>query len=414
MRKLKILWFCNRLIEKHDVGNTGTWIDSMSKGLVDTGVILLASITTGKVRGLVRSDYGQIKQWIVPFSAKLNKDGLPKARIVNFYLTVINDFEPDIIHIWGTESFAGLITSRRMINLPTLLEMQGSIVSIARVYHGCLTFKEQFLCIGIKEILMQSTIFQQKKQYSKWAVFEEEIITNHKNITALSKCMEAHVKAVNPKATLYHNEIVLRDIFYNSNKWLYTGNSTIFAFSSSSAPYKGLHVLIRMLEILKKNNPKIQLRIAGAYKKKGIRKDGYINWIRKEIKHSNLDSNITWLGAIGGEQIVEELLNCSVAVFPSFIESYGLTHAEAMAVGTPCVCSFNGGYSYLGEDEKTTLFFSPGDHIMCAFQIERLLFNRELAESISNMARIKTFLRNDKVEIIKHQIQIYKEVLNIN
>ena len=77
MHKFKILWFSNRLFEKPDRGFPGTWLDAMSKGLVYTGEEQLANITTGKVRGLVRSDYGQIQQWIVPGSGKLNKDGLP-------------------------------------------------------------------------------------------------------------------------------------------------------------------------------------------------------------------------------------------------------------------------------------------------------------------------------------------------
>jgi len=408
MHKLKILWFCNRLIEETDRGGTGTWFDAMAKGLVGTGEIQLANITTGKVGGLVSSDFGQIKQWIVPLSAKSNKYGLPKIGIVNFYLDIINDFAPDLIHIWGTESYAGLITARKMTNLPVLLEIQGLKGSIAKVFHGGLSFKEQLLCMGIREILLQSTIFHQKKQFRKWAVFEDEIISNHKNITILSKFMEAQVKAINPKANLFHNEIILRNIFYNSNKWLFTGEPIIFASSAYSAPFKGIHVIIDALKILKKNHPKIQLRIAGENKIK----DGYLSWIRKKIEYADMTPNIIWLGALDGEQIVDELRKCSLMVLPSYIESYGLAHAEAMAVGTPCVCSYNGGYSYLGEDEKTTLFFPPGDHIMCAFQIERVISNRELAESLSNMAMIKTLLRNDKEKIIKRQIQIYNEVIS--
>jgi len=411
MDKLKILWFSNTLVKKQDIGGTGTWLDAMSKGLVDTGKVQLANITTGKVKGLVRSDYGQIQQWIVPFSSMFDKNGLPEDRIVNYYLTAINDFEPDLIHIWGTESYAGLITARKMTNFPTLLEIQGLIGSIAKVYHGCLTFKEQFLCIGINEILTQSTIFQTKKRYSKWAVFEDEIISNHKNITVLSKFMEANVKAINPEANLFNNEIILREIFYKGNKWHFTGDPVIFASSAYPAPFKGLHIIIRAIEILIKKYPKIQLRIAGKNTMTGIKKDGYINWLIKEIKRANLASNIIWLGALNGEQLVEELSKCSLTVLPSYIESYGLAHAEAMAVGTPCVCSYNGGYSHLGEDEKTTLFFTPGDHIMCAFHIERLLNNRKLSESLSKMAMIKAFSRHDKEKIIGHQIEIYKEII---
>lgn len=411
MDKLKILWFSNKLINKQDIGGTGGWLDAMAVGLVDTGEIQLANITFGNVNRLLQTDYGQIKQWQVPYSPKFTKNGLPNTRVLNFYLDIVKEFDPDLIHIWGTESFAGLITARKATNHLTLLEIQGLKSSISKVYNGGLTFKEQLLCIGIKEILLRSSIFQLMNQYRKWAVFENEIIYNHTNITVLSKFMEANVKAINPEANLFNNEIILREIFYTGKKWHFTGVPIIFATSAYPAPFKGLHVIIRAIEILIKKYPKIQLRIAGKNTMTGIKKDGYINWLIKEIKRANLASNVIWLGALNGEQLVDELSKSSSIVLPSYNESYGLAHAEAMAVGTPCVCSYNGGYSHLGEDERTTLFFTPGDYVMCAFQIERILNDRKLSESLSKMAMIKTFSRHDKEKIIRNQIEIYNKII---
>ncbi len=414
MHKLKILWFSNKLIKKQDTGDSGAWLDAMAKGLIDSGQIQLAIITSGKVNEVVRRDFGEIMQWQVPYSSKYNKSGLPNSKIINFYIDIIKEFEPALIHIWGTESFVGLITARKMVNHPLLLEIQGLNRPISKIYHGGLSFKEQLSCIGIKEILLKSSIFQVKKRFAKSAVFEEEIIANHKNINVLSKFMEANVKAINPGVNLFHNEIILRDNFYIGNKWHFTGEPVIFASSAYAAPFKGLHIIIRALQILIKKYPKVQLRIAGRDSLSGIRRDGYIHWLRKEIERANLASNVIWLGALNGEQLVDELSKCSLMVLPSYIESYGLAHAEAMAVGIPCICAYNGGYSYLGEDEKTTLFFTPGDHIMCAFQVERLLTNRKLAESLSEKAMIKAFERHDKQKIIKHQIEIYKEIITEN
>lgn len=410
---MKILWFSNKFLQLQDNGITGTWLNALSEKLANTDQIQLGNITAGNVRNLERSDFGRIKQWVVPGSAKINKNGLPNNKIINFYLTAINDFKPDLIHVWGSESYSGLITARKLTTLPTLLEIQGSKASIARVYNGYLSIYEQILSIGIREILRKSTIFQQKKKFTKWTEFEDEIMSNHINISAPSKWMEAQVTAINPKAILFKNEIILRDLFYTCKKWQFSGKPTIFMSAAYSAPFKGFHIAIRAILILKKKYPDIQLRIAGFHKIKGIRRDGYINLVRKEIKRSNLDTNVIWLGALDGSQIVNELTNCSVVLLPSYIESYGLAHAEAMAVGSPCVCSFNGGSAYLAEDEKTSLFFPPGDYIMCSYQIERLLKDEVLAQSISGLARNKILLRNDPEKIVNQQIQIYRKILNI-
>ena len=283
MQNLKILWFSNRIIEKVDSRNTGTWLNTMSHGLMNTGEIALSNITQGKVKELVRRDEDSINQWIVPLTMKLNKEGLPVSRTIDYYLKVIDDVKPDLIHVWGTESYAGLITARKMALTPVLLEIQGIKGAIARIYDGRLTLREQYQCIGIKEVLMRSSIFHRNKQYRKWASFEQEMISNHKNITVLSPFMEAQVRAINPDANIFHSEIILRDIFYQGPRWQYTGKPVIFTLSANSAPFKGLHILIRAMTHLKKVYPDIELRIAGSHQFKGIRKDGYIDWILKEI-----------------------------------------------------------------------------------------------------------------------------------
>jgi glycosyltransferase involved in cell wall biosynthesis len=415
MKKMKILWLSNKILQDQETGGSGTWLDAMSNALMNKGTVELGNITSGNTNKLIRSDFGQIKQWILPVSAKLHRtNGLPGTKIVNLYLKAIKDFDPDLIHVWGTESFAGLITANRINNVPVLLEIQGTKGAIARVFHGGLSLYEQIQCIGIKEMIKGTMIFQNKRKYRRWGVFENEIILGHKYITASSRWMEANVRMINPNANVFFNEILLRNCFNTNKKWHFTGTPVLFTIAAYFSPFKGFHVAIRAIAHLKIKYPNIQLRIAGLHQTKGIRKDGYINWVKKEIKSLNLESNIIWLGALNGEQIAEELINSSAVVLPSYIESYGVVHIEAMAVGTPCVCSFNGGAAYLGEDDKTTLFFPPGDDIMCAFQIDRLLSGKELAESVSNKALETTLIRNNTESIVNRQIEIYNNILNGN
>jgi glycosyltransferase involved in cell wall biosynthesis len=411
MSRIKVLWLSNALFEKTDRGVTGTWLHAMSEGLIASGRIELGNITSGKVTGLVRSDHGEIKQWVVPLVRSTNRDGLPEGKIVNYYLAAIKEFDPDLIHIWGIESYPALITSRNSTKAPKLLEIQGIAGACAKFVDGGLSVGEMIKCIGLKEIILRSSVFQIRGSLKRWGRFEEEMIANHKFITAPSKWMQANVKVINPEAFLFQNEIPLRKEFFLSKRWKFSGLPVIFCSASSPSPYKGFHVIIRSLKLLKQNFPHIQLRIAGAHQLNGIRKNGYINWLNKLIKANGLESNVTWLGSLHSDQVIQELLNSSVMALPSYIESYGVAHAEAMALGIPCVCAFNGGSSYLAEDEKTALFFQPGDHVICANQISRLLLNEELAKSISSMAREKAMVRNNTNTIINNQIQIYEEVL---
>jgi glycosyltransferase involved in cell wall biosynthesis len=82
-----------------------------------------------------------------------------------------------------------------------------------------------------------------------------------------------------------------------------------------------------------------------------------------------------------------------------------------MMIGAPTVVSFTGGTSYLARDNETALFFPPGDEAMCAYQLDRLLLDRELGERLSILSRQKALVRNDRDQIIRQQMNIYRQVL---
>ena len=137
---IKILWFSNALLENTDRGITGTWLHAMSEGLTLSGKVILGIVTSGRVNNITRSEYQEIQQWIVPDAPISKKNGLPDQSIVQYYMDVIEEFQPDLIHVWGIESYPGLITARNAIEIPTLLEIQGIAGAVGKFVDGGLTF----------------------------------------------------------------------------------------------------------------------------------------------------------------------------------------------------------------------------------------------------------------------------------
>ncbi len=407
----KVLWFSNAALTPMDPGDTGTWLHAMADGLLKSGRITLGNVTTGPVTELTRADAVGFQQWIAPAARKIGKNGLPSSISVSGYLTAIEEFNPDFIHVWGAETFPGLLTARGIARRPALLEIQGLKGPLAELNRGGLTFTEQLRCIGLKEIARRSSIFQESAFFRRWGVFEQEIMRKHRLITTPSSWMAAHVLAANPHARLFRNEIPLRKELLSCKPWEFHGAPTIFCSASSPQPLKGLHTLIRAASILRVHFPDLQIHIAGAHQRKGLLLSGYVRWLNGEIRNAGLEPNVRWLGSINATQLCDELLRSSVAVFPSFAESYGVAHAEAMLVGTPAVCAFNGGSAYLAEDGKSSLFFQAGDHVVCANEVKRLIENRALAESLSNTARSVALRRHDPTTIVERQLEIYKGFL---
>ncbi len=222
----------------------------------------------------------------------------------------------------------------------------------------------------------------------------------------------AHVKAINPDAVLFPTELALREPFYGVPEWQYPEHHTLFCTSAAHPPYKGLHVAVRALALLKKRIPDVRLRMAGSHQRPGLRQDGYMRWLNGLILKLDLATAITWLGPLQAGQIVVELMQASAVVVPTFIENCCTAMQEGMAVGTPVVASYAGGIPSLGRDEESCLFFSPGDAAMCARQLERLLTDRELSMRLSRASRGLSALRNDKQRIVQRQLNIYEEVIN--
>jgi len=410
---MKVLWFSNGYLSDTDLTGTGTWLDSMARGLLSTNQVELGIVTFGSVDKLTQRDYHQVKQWIVPITCKLGTDGLPARSLVAELISVCQSFGPDLIHVWGTESFWGLLPTRKMLKAPSVLNFQGVCYRIASCYYGGLTGPERLACIGLREMIKTLMLRKTEKTLcAEWGSFEAEIMAGHRWAICQTPWQEAQMVSNRLDATLFRLDLPLRKIFEQSDGWKpHAGDPRIFCFASGWHLYKGLHVAIRALALLKRRFPNVQLRIGGTKEKKGIFRDGYLHWVATQIRALGLGKNVHWLGPLKATQIIEELRGSSAVVIPTFIESYCMAFAEAMRIGTPTVVSYTGGTAVLGKDEETCLFFPPGDEAMCAYQLDRVLSDHDLTVRISLNSRDVAKRRNDTAKIIQEQLNIYQQIV---
>jgi glycosyltransferase involved in cell wall biosynthesis len=410
---MKVLWLSNKLLSPNDEGKTGTWLDALAEMLINSGEVELGNIAFGPVSEMTRMDWGPVRQWAVPKKMSFS-NGLPHRRDLSGILNATEMFSPDLVQVWGTECFWGLLTARKYITKPVLLEIQGLKYAIAPVYSGGLTFREQLSCIGLKECINRSSIFQVRRKYEAWGKMEKEIIAGHHFISTMLKWASSQVRAINPACRTFRCDRMLRKPFYTAVPHYGIKNCRIFCSAAYSSPFKGLHVALRAMSHLKDRFPKVELRIAGALQRKGVRRDGYIDWINREVERLGVRSSIVWLGALNAPELIREIQNCAVVVVPSFMESYGLALSEAMILGVPVVSSFAGSLPDLARHNDTALFFPPGDSFACAFQMERILNDRNLAIQISQKARQSALARHDPERILTNQLAIYRQVIHEN
>jgi glycosyltransferase involved in cell wall biosynthesis len=250
---------------------------------------------------------------------------------------------------------------------------------------------------------------------AKRAKEEIECIKAFKHISVQSEWSKNQIWSVNPDAKYYVTRRMVRHQFHDAEPWQYPDNGSapkLFTSSSGSDSYKGLHILLRGLALVKKRYPNVQLHIAGAFTNHHpLLRDGYTRFLMRIIKELKLDDNVVFLGSITADDIVRELQSCNVCVIPTFVESYCAVLAEAMMVGTPCVVSYAGAMPEFAENGKDALFYNTLDYASCAQHIIKLIEDKDIATCMSKSARERKREYCDNNAIVSIQESIYSDII---
>ncbi len=415
---MKVLWLCNTEFTKTKIKGNGSWLQPLAEQLQSNDDVQLYNITTGIVANEERKDYGPIPQWIIP-KGKVTKHGQePSLATCKMISSIINKVQPDLVHIWGTESIWASVVRNGFIRVHTLIDIQGLLSACAHHYYGGLTFAEIFRTISLKELLMPWRFLPLKKRAFKIRGNIEVLnIRQFNNIAFQSQWVKSHIDILNKTAQTHSTRIMLREQFYSAYSWQYSekkDHPTIFSSTSAAVSYKGLHVLIKAIALLKQKHPNIRLHLAGNINVGNRLIDGYSIFLKKLISRLDLSQNVIYMGSLDEDQIIHQLQQCQVSVVPSFVESYCLAFAESMIIGAPTVAAFSGAMPELAENRKEALFYNPTDYISCAAHIDELLSNRALAEKLSINGRHKRLEENNREKVVSNQLAIYKKIVHDN
>lgn len=407
---MKVLWFSNILISEN-ISNSGTWIFTMANVISEQENVELFNITEGIVDKITVNKHGKIVQWVLPTMHL--KNGLPNESLLFEIQKIVEYVNPDIIHIWGTENYWGLLYTRGYLKGRVLLDIQGLKHVCYEYFYTGMTFYDLINSIAFKDIFRPKySLFGKAKSFKEWGKYELEIIKNFQNIGVQSSWVNSYIRLINPDANIYKSKIQLRKQFTNGKNWNYVNCEPyrLFASASNMISYKGIHLLIDALTLLKVKYPKLQLHIAGSVSHKGIRQNGYDRFLFKKIKKYNLENNVKWLGPLNADFLVEELLNSNICIIPSFIESYCVAFDEALSLGVPTIASYSGAMPELAIDEYSALYYSPLDKIGLASKIEKY-FDPTYSQRISNNI-LESKIEKPVIDHTQAQMSIYNQVIN--
>lgn len=123
-------------------------------------------------------------------------------------------------------------------------------------------------------------------------------------------------------------------------------------YVGSNRPHKNLTNLVMGFAGIRDKRPDLRLVLAGAACEPQRRDLEF-------AKYKNVGDAVLWPGAVDRDDLPALISGAAALVLPSFYEGFGLPILEAMACGTPVVCSNAPALRELGGN--SVVFFDPRD-----------------------------------------------------
>lgn len=329
---------------------------------------------------------------------------------------IIRDFEPEIVHIFGTE-YGHALAAVKAYGKPerTLVGLQGVISECAKEYMADLPLEVQTK-VSFRDWLKKDSMKMQQKKFFVRGEREQEILKLCRNVTGRTAFDKAAAKKMNPDAKYFFMNETMRGEFYEG-KWNYSSceKHRIF-FSQADYPLKGFHYLLQALFYVKEKYPDVTVAVAGnslvnyeTFKDK-IKISAYGKYLRKFIKELEMENKITFLGKLSAEEMKQQYLKCHTFVCASSLENSPNSVGEAMLLGTPVVAPYTGGIPSMLEHEKEGLLFEKGNSKALAEAIMRTWESYPTVRTITENARIRARKTHSGDENYKRLMEIYSAI----
>jgi glycosyltransferase involved in cell wall biosynthesis len=144
------------------------------------------------------------------------------------------------------------------------------------------------------------------------------------------------------KARLFQNAVIGEDVV-RAGKVPSRSGSPVAVFAGRLEPWKGMFLCLRVLASL----PEWRLVVCGAGRDE--------ERMRRLARRLGVDERVEWLGWIPRAEVLKQVREADVFLFPSLHEDAGMVVAEARALGVPIVCLTRGGPRLLAGPEGASV-----------------------------------------------------------
>ncbi len=410
---MKLLWLCNmvpgKVKERLGGGSSsgGLWVDHVLSGLRQKQGLTIHILCPGDgARGELDERCGY-----ATFRERLPHVYLPELE--RAFTEELKRFQPDVIHIWGTEYGHTLAMVNAAEALGLLDHAVVSIQGLCSVYAGHYT--EGLPCrvqreFTFRDAVRRDNILQQQRKFVLRGQLETAALKKVCHVIGRTDWDLACTHGMNPAATYHFCGETLREPFYQG-RWHYDRCQKHLVFASSCVyPVKGFHYLLEAFGQVAADYPDAALAVPGKsfLTAPRLRRTSYQRYLAALARQYGLENKIEFLGSLSAEQMKAAFLRANVFVLPSTIENSPNSLGEAMLLGTPCVASDVGGVANLLTCGTEGYVYQSSAPYMLAYYIERVFAMGAGAEAMGAAAAAHALRTHDSEDNLQTLMDIYQ------
>ena len=167
---------------------------------------------------------------------------------------------------------------------------------------------------------------------------------------------------------------------------------------------KGISELLRTLKEVAGRIPQVRLHLIG--------EGNMIKSYQKQAENLGVLDRVNFHGWMEVDAIQQFTAKCAVGVFPSRIESFGLSMAEAMGAGLPIIATRVGALPELIEDGVTGTLVPSGNIPALYRAILEKLENPDRAQTLADAGQELVRQRFSWDQSAREMTEIYQAVLD--
>ena len=434
---MKVLWVCNtlpatvaRVLHKTEDNKEG-WLDGtlgrMSAEADVSNTLTLAIAYPSDPSGTNQAGNGTEVSLNDMFKVNLYgySDDRIRPEIYNCMLEgeferIIIDFDPDIIHVFGTEYGHNLAVSRVRDRIKTesgkpslLIGLQGIISECAKEYTAGMPQKA-VESKTLRDVLRDDNVARQQEKFAKRGEFEKEAVTYATDITGRTSFDRNWSKDHSPNARYHHMNETLRSKFYSGTWDITECDRHVIFMSQGDYPLKGVHNVLVAMATLKEKYPDCKLVVAGANitvadtPMQKLKLSGYGRYLRQLIDRYDLKDHVCFTGPLNADQMKDIFLKCHTYLCASSLENSPNSMGEAMLLGVPVVASRTGGIPSMIKDDEEGLLYDSIEDMTEA--MDKIWSDDAYATELGAHGMARAKVTHDPDTNYRRLIEIYEEI----